>query len=700
MTAAAPRASDRTGPLTTALAHARRLLARDPALARDQALAILEVAPGHPEAQLIKAVADRFSGDLAAADAQLTPLAEAQTRWAEAHYELGLLRAAQGRSVEALDALRRAVLLAPGYSQAWRALGDQLTLAGDPDGADEAYARHISASVNDPTLMRAAAVLCDNRLAAAEQMLREHLRAAPTDVAAIRMLAEVGARLGRYPDAELLLERCLELAPGFTAARHNYAVVLNRQHKAAEVIVEVDRLLAEDPGNPAFRNLKAAALARIGEFEAAIALYEGVLDGLGDQPKIWLSYGHALKTAGRAADSIAAYERSLELAPGFGEAYWSLANLKTYRFSPERVAAMRTQLARDDLAEDDRLHLDYALGKALEDECRFSESFEHYAAGARIRRGQVAYDSADMTGLVARSRAVFTPALFERCAGAGAPAADPIFVVGLPRSGSTLVEQILSSHSAVEGTQELAEVVAIARRLGGKPKPGEVGAYPDVLSDIDPNALAQLGEEFLERTRIQRKTDKPFFIDKMPNNFAHIGLIHLMLPNAKIIDARRHPMAACFSSWKQHFALGQHFSYDLTDLGLYYRDYVDLLDHFDTVLPGRVHRVIYEQMVDDTEGEVRRLLDYCGLPFEPGCLKFYENDRAVRTASSEQVRQPIFRDAIEHWRNYEPWLDPLKAALGPVLQTYPSAPARMDNHHHNGESFEPRREARSRVTAP
>jgi tetratricopeptide (TPR) repeat protein len=443
--------------------------------------------------------------------------------------------------------------------------------------------------------------------------------------------------------------------------------VLYRQQKAAEALPQIALLMAADPSDPGYRNLQAAALGLVGEYGQSIAVYEEILAHYPHQPKVWLSYGHALKTAGRQGDAVAAYRRSLQQAPTLGEAYWSLANLKTVRFTGADAAAMRTQLARPDLSEDDRLHLHYALGKALEDAKDYGASFNHYAAGAAIRRAQAAYDADAVSAEVARSKALFTPAFFRDRSGLGCEDPAPIFVVGLPRSGSTLIEQILASHSMVEGTMELPEVIAIARSLT---KPDEDARYPQALADMDGSRLRALGESFIARTRIHRKQGRPFFIDKMPNNFLHIGLIQLMLPRAKIIDARRHPMAACFSGFKQHFARGQNFSYDLNDIGRYYRDYAALMDHVDAVLPGRVHRVFYERMVADTEREVRRLLDYCGLPFEPACLTFYNNDRAVRTASSEQVRQPIFRDGLEQWRRFEPWLDPLKAALGPAL-AYP-----------------------------
>src|SRR5450755_54949 len=387
-----------------------------------------------------------------------------------------------------------------------------------------------------------------------------------------------------------------------------------------------------------------------------------------------MSFGHALKTKGREEESIAAYRKSLELAPALGEAYWSLANLKTYRFSSADMQQMRQQLDQESLADEDRYHLHFALGKALEDARSYPESFENYAHGNRIRRAGIGYAPEEMSAHVRRSKALLTRDFFAPRALFGSAAPDPIFVVGLPRSGSTLVEQILSSHSQVEGTMELPDLAAIAKTLSGITRKGQDSNYPETLATLDADACRALGEQYLSQTRIQRKTAAPYFIDKMPNNFAHIGLIQLALPHAKIIDARRHPLGCCFSGFKQHFARGQNFTYSLEDVGRYYRDYVELMAHFDAALPGRIHRVIYESMVEDTESEVRKLLEYCGLPFEAGCLRFYENERAVRTASSQQVRRPIFREGVDHWRHYEPWLDPLKDALGPVLGSYPAVP--------------------------
>lgn len=569
-----------------------------------------------------------------------------------------------------MRSMARALSVKPGILNAWRMLGDELLKGGDSETAGAAYTRHVSATAKDPALIAAADALNRGDLPVAERQLKDYLKRAPTDVAAIRMLAELAARIGRLGDSENLLARAVELAPEFRAARHHLAIVRLRLGKAEEAAAETEALLKADPDNPSLRTLYCAALVRIGEFARAIESYDRLLKDHPRQAKAWMSFGHALKTVGRRDDSIAAYRESLSIAPHLGESWWSLANLKTVRFTDDDVAAMERALAEDGIDEDDRLHLHFALGKALEDRGVYEQSFRHYETGNALRQGQLGYDEDQMEGRTARMARLLTPKLFAGRAGHGCPAPDPIFVLGMPRAGSTLVEQILASHSMIEGTMELPDIISMAQRLGGK---GDEN-YPECLERLTADELKALGEEYLERTRIQRKTDKPYFIDKMPNNFMHVGFIRLILPNAKIIDARRHPLACCFSNFKQHFAKGQGFSYGLERVGKYYRDYVSLMARFDTAAPGAAHRVIYERMVEDTEAEVRRLLAYCGVAFEPQCLKFYETDRPVRTASSEQVRQPIFSDGVDQWRHYEPWLGPLKAALGPVLSAYPNVP--------------------------
>ena len=667
-------ASEASATFDTALAHAMRLLDTDPALAAEQASEIIRAVGEHPMALLVLGTAHRMRGDINAALDVLRPLASAQPRSATVQLELGIALGHAKQGDQAVAALRRAVALKPDLPRAWLALGDHLAGMDDMAGADAAYANHIRYATRDPQLLRAASALSENRIPEAELLLRELLRQKPTDVAAIRMLAEVAVRLGRNQDAENLLTRCLQLAPSFHAARQNYALVLHRSNKPELALAELDTLLAAEPANTAYRNLKAVVLCRVGEYEQAITLYADILAEYPSHPKIWMSYGHALKTAGHQERAIDAYRSALRLQPGFGEVWWSLANLKTVRFSADDLATMRGQLQGPDLSSEDRQHLEFAVGKALEDLGEYEASFQHYQQGNDLRRAALQYVADDISVRVARIKRTYTREFFEKRGGFGATAPDPIFIVGLPRAGSTLIEQILSSHSAVEGTMELPEIISITRTLRSQGDASQALPYHDVLETLDAPALRELGEQYLQHTRIQRKTDAPLFIDKMPNNFLHIGLIHLMLPNAKIIDARRHPLACCFSGYKQHFARGQGFTYSLDDIGRYYRDYVELMAHFDAVLPGRIHRVIYEHMVDDTEAEVRRLLDYCGLPFEEGCLRFFENARPVRTASSEQVRKPIYRDGVDHWQHYAPWLGPLETALGPVLQAYPAVP--------------------------
>ena len=543
-------------------------------------------------------------------------------------------------------------------------MGSALTRIAAPDVASVADAA-IRAGQHDSRLMAAALALHDNRLSEAEPLLRAHLKADPFDVAAIRMMAELAGRLGRYRDAEHLLRRALELAPDFGAARANLATALYRQNKTGDAIAELELLMVEEPENIGHANLKAAALGRLGGFDEAIELYEAVLVQAPQQPKVWMSYGHMLKTVGRTDDGIAAYRQALRIAPGLGEVWWSLANLKTVRFDDDDLAAMQIALERADLTDEDRFHLDFALGKAFEDRTAFAQAFGHYEAGNRLRREAITYDADETTRFVDRCCALFTPAFFEQRAGWGCPTRAPIFILGMPRAGSTLIEQILSSHSQIEGTSELPDIPAIARRWK---------AYPEEVADSSAEHLVALGEEYLARTQIQRKTDKPLFVDKLPNNWAHVPLIHLILPHAIVIDARRHPLGSCFSNYKQHFARGQAFSYALDDLGRYYGDYVRLMAHVNDVLPGRVHRVLYERMVDDTEAEIRALLAFCGLEFEEQCLRFHETERAVRTASSEQVRKPIFREGTEAWQAFDPWLGALRTALGDTLAAYPAAP--------------------------
>ncbi|MBA3577299.1 MAG: sulfotransferase [Sphingomonas sp.] len=515
-----------------------------------------------------------------------------------------------------------------------------------------------------PRLVEAALALNEDRLDVAERILKPHLKDDPLDVRAIRMLAELAARIGRLKDSEVLLRRALEIAPGFTAARANLALVLGRLGRPAEALELLDEVFQDEPEGVGHLNLKAATVARLGDFDEAIQLYERVLERASGQPRVWVSYGHMLKTVGRLEDGIAAYRKAAAIQPTLGEAWWSLANLKTVHFEAEDISAMRAALEQPAISQEDRFQLEFALAKALHDSGRFDEAFGHYSDGNALRRRYHPYRGESVTRLVDKSIELFSAKLLASEGGCGA--ADPIFIVGMPRAGSTLVEQILSSHSLVEGTSELPDMPMVAR---------EAGAYPAAAAQMSEDQRRSSGEEYLKRAAVQRRTGRPYFIDKLPNNWMYVPFIHLVLPKARIIDARRHPLGCCMSNFRQHFARGQDFAYDLDDLGSYYSDYVRLMAHVDAILPGRVHRVIYEQMVDDTEAQVRALLDHLGIDFEPSCLAFYETERAVRTPSSEQVRRPIYREATDEWKAYASHLAPLEQALGAVLASYPLAPS-------------------------
>jgi tetratricopeptide (TPR) repeat protein len=606
------------------------------------------------------------------------PPAPAQPQSARVLLDTGLTCAAMGDNAAAIEALRQATALQPDLAAAWRKLGQLSTRAADKAAARAALAalgtaapmtsdRSAAARAPSPAKLQAAERQLRDRFCAgspdmADLLLREHLRAAPRDAAALCLLAEISFDQGSYPTAERLLERAMDLTPIHPAAQYTYARVLFRMDKAGQAIPILQRLLAQQPNDVNVRVLLASCLATIGRYGQSIELFEAVIAAHPANLPLLLSYARALRHAGRRADSARAYRMCLDISPGLGEAYLGLVTVTSGTLPEADLAAMRASLSRNGRPAEQGCFLNYALGKALEQAGQYADSFAHYAAGARLRRGEIAYSADDNSARVQRAAAFFTPAFFHQRAGWGCPDAAPIFIVGLPRSGSTLVEQILASHSAVEGTRELPEIPHIAYDLGyGE---GLAGLrYWDRLGGLDAADAAALGARFIERAQVYRTTEKPFFVDKLPDNWAHVGLIRLILPNAKIIDARRDPMASCFSAFKQCFVGGQTFSYDLRELGRFYSDYVRLSAHFDAVLPGAIHRVVYEDMVADTETEIRRLLAYCELPFEPSCLRFWETARGVSTASSEQVRRPIYREGLDQWRHYEPWLGPLKESL-------------------------------------
>lgn len=676
-TRVAATASSPTGSVEEALSLAARILSQQPELARAQARQVLAAVPGHPVAMLVEAKALRWMGQPDAALPILERLIREQPRAPAVFYEMARVCDDLGQSEKAIAGYRRATSLKQDWPEAWTGLAAALRSTGRNAEADRADLAAVQAATRDPELVRVAVLMGKNAFDEAGALLRTRLKRKPQDAVALRMQGELLWRIGDLDKAVPPLEQAVALAPGFTAARDLLIRILGQANRLGEAVREATALMERDP-DPAHVMLKASMLVRIGEQNEARSLYEKLLERWPENPRIWMNLGHVLKTIGERDKAIGAYRRASALAPTMGEAWWSLANLKTLVLDEADIAAMNAALATLDGREEaagDALHLHFALGKALEDASENAAAIAHYSAGNRLRAALHPHDDEE-SHLHARDHAAtFNAPFISKLEDDGCLLDDPIFIVGLPRAGSTLVEQILSSHSMVEGTMELPDLMMIAARLESQIDEGRYTDYADLMESLTPQDRKRLGEEYLDRTRPHRRSDKPRFIDKMPNNWQHVGLIRAILPNAKVIDARRHPLGCCFSGWKQHFARGQDFTYDLTGIGRYYRDYVAQMAAFDEAAPGAVHRVIYEEMVADTRGQVERLLDYLGLPFEETCLSFWKNNRAVRTASSEQVRRPIFTDAVEHWKRFEPWLSDLVTALGPVTHAYPAPPA-------------------------
>jgi tetratricopeptide (TPR) repeat protein len=663
--------------MTTApvlLKEAMQTMRADPVRAATLCRAALEADPRSLDASLLLSEALRLSGDLAAAQDVVAPIAASHPNIFGAQRQLGIILAGRNLPVPASIALRAAAEVNPVHPTIWRDLAVQLALAGDEKGAQVARARHADLPPAEATLVGIATQLRTNDIAAGEAAVRAYLAEHPEDVAALNLLAEAQARDDRPDEAEVTLRRCIALAPTYRRARHGLTQLMLGLSRLDEALEGARQLVALDPQSSGPKRLLAAVYMAMSQYDRALEIYEPLTKTESQRPGVWLSYGHALKTLNRTEEGIEAYRRTIQLAPNLGEAYWSLANLKTYRFSDDDIEQMRMQAARADISAEDRANLLYALGKAAEDKSEADEAFKSYAEGAALHLSASNYKPGRLKPVVDRSLQVFTREFFAARKGSGAQAQDPIFIVGLPRAGSTLLEQILASHSMVEGTAELSDMHLVAQSLLTPAEAREGLTFVDAVSDVDADQLRELGETYLRTTRMHRVDGRPMFINKMPNDFMHVGLIHLTLPNAKIIDARRHPMACGWSCFKQHFARGQLFTYDLGEIGRYYSDYVRLMSHYDAVLPRRVHRVIHEDLVADPEPHIRALLEYCGLPFEEQCLRPHENERAVKTASSEQVRQPISPKGLNSWKKFEAHLEPLRIALGPALDAYPDAP--------------------------
>jgi tetratricopeptide (TPR) repeat protein len=666
-----PTASDTLpSPVELEVHRARELLkSRDYAGALRAAEALAVKVPENRDVLYLIAVSRRFLVNIPEALAALERLEQLHPNFSRLYQERGHCYVAMRDAPQAIDAFLKAVNINPALPASWGLLEGLYRMTGQPENARTAAAHVATLKDLPPEILTATGLFSDGDWLPAENMVRAYLLKHGNHVEGMRLLARIGIERKVLDDAEILLEAVLALAPGYLAARYDYARVLLDRHKHLRAREELEKLLKLEPGNRTYLTQYATAIVGLGEHEKAVELYRELLVDSPQAADVHLSIAHSLKTLGKRQESIEAYRAAAAARPNFGDAYWSLANLKTYRFSEGEIASMRAEESSPRTPLVDRYHLCFALGKALEDQGRFEESFRYYERGNAFKRSESRYRPEIIEQNTRMQIEVCRAEFFSRHEGAGAQNPDPIFIVGLPRAGSTLLEQILASHSRVEGTQELSDIPRMVLDLQGRDPDLEHPRYPGVLAGSSREDLRRLGEKYLSDTRVYR-TDRPYFIDKMPNNFRHIGLIHLILPNAKIIDARREPMACCFSNLKQLFASGQEFTYSITDIARYYRTYLELMQHWDTVLPGRVLRVQHEDVVDDLEGNVRRILDFCGLDFEPGCVEFHKTERSIRTASSEQVRRPIFREGLDQWKNYEPWLEPLKDALGEALLGY------------------------------
>ena len=651
--------------LTRARRHVDALEAAEP---------LADQVPQNRDLLYLVALNQRHLNRIPEALATLERLEQQHPRYSRLYQERGHCYVALRNAPRAIEAFLRGVSINPALPATWRLLQGLYQMTGDEENASIA-GQHVSTlSRLPPEVVQATSLFSDGDITPAENIVRAFLLRHGDHIEAMRLLARIGLERDVLDDAEVLLEAVLKLAPEYRAARADYARTLLRRQKYLLARRELESLLRHDCANREYLKDYAAACVGLGDYEPIIRLYRELL---AESPQrapetadlhLWLA--HSLKTVGDQQEAIREYRAALAVRPEFGDAWWSLANLKTYRFSIDEIEQMRAAESAAATPPEDRYHLCFALGKALEDSAQFSESWAYYARGNSLKHAETRY-LPEITETNTRLQAeVCTESFFAKRRGWGVADPDPIFIVGLPRSGSTLIEQILASHSQVEGTQELADIQRIVLELRGRATDLEKPRFPGILTELTEEDFRRLGVRYMTDTRSYRKSGRPFFIDKMPNNFRYLGLIHLMLPNARIVDARREPMACCFGNLKQLFSSGQEFSYSIDDIARYYRTYLELMRHWGAVLPGRILKVQHEDVVEDLEGSVRRILDFCGLPFEPACLEFHKTARSVRTASSEQVRQPIFREGLEQWRNYEPWLGPLEQALGDALTRY------------------------------
>ncbi len=624
--------------------------------------------PEDEQALFLLAACQRYLKHYEKAKETLETLVRRSPDYGRAFQERGHLFRDQGRALEAIQAYRDAVQYNPALLASWKSLTELLEATRQHDEASAT--RHQLARLESlpKPLVSVTDLLSEGKLLKAERLCRSFLKKVPHHVEAMRLLAEIGSRLGVLDDADLLLETAVQLEPDNIQLRLDYIQVLRKRQKFAAALSEAEALVERDPENSLYLSHLAIENMQSGNHDVALSLFDKILNKIPLDAATLISKGHALKTVGNQDEAVTSYKKAIAAKADSGDAYYALANLKTYSFSSQEIDDMLL-LSEQVVGRQDDVHISFALGKAFEDLKDYERSMASYTRGNDLKRALSRYDVDQMTAELAAQKDVCTPVFFRDRQDWGDQDAAPIFIVGLPRAGSTLLEQILASHSQVDGTLELPHILSLSQRLRRREMNDQRPGYPEILKELTASECQSFGREYVDGTAVHRQ-GAPRFTDKMPNNFRHIGLIHLMLPNARIIDARRSPLDCCFSGFKQLFAEGQEFTYGLREIGQYYSDYIDLMAHWDEVLPGKVLRVHYEDVVADLEREVRRILDHCDLPFEDACLTFHETERSVRTASSEQVRQPLYQSGIDQWRPYEQWLQPLKEALGDALTEY------------------------------
>lgn len=649
----------------------------------------LEAMAASREILYMRAACLRYLQQYQAAQTVLSHLLTDYPQFGRAYQERGHVLRAMGKDAQALQAYTLACQANPALLASWRICAELHAAAGRTEESRQCATQEERLAALPKILYAALNYTHEGQLIKAEQLVRGFLRDSPQHGEAMRLLADIGARLGVLDDAETLLEHACKFEPDNIAVRLDYVQILRKRQKYSAALAQAKWLYDRQSDNPIFQSHYAIERLQNGDFDGAMALFEQILAKLPNDSATLTSRGHALKTYGQTQAAIASYRQAFAAQPGHGDAYFALANLKIYRFTDSEITAMTAQESCSDIGFIDRVYFCFALGKAHSDLGNYDHAFAYYERGNRLRRQQSRYEAEAMSAEFDLQITICTAELFAKQreshaatqrgkqntkpakqGAAGGGEGCPIFIVGLPRAGSTLLEQILASHSQVDGTLELPNIPSLAQHLRGREDRGAgKSRYPAVLDELSVADLTAMGVRYLDDTQSHR-CGAPFFIDKMPNNFRHIALIQMILPKAKIIDARRAPMDCCFSCFSQLFAEGQEFTYGMDLIGHYYRNYVRLMRHWDVVLPGKILRVHHEDLLAEPEQQIRRLLQYCGLPFEPACLAFHETKRSIRTASSEQVRQPLNRSGVGRWQHFAPYLAPLKRALGPALTDY------------------------------